>query len=204
MYDVLLHRFQGNDSILQLSEKMPEKSAQLENLHLEFLWDPLLENTLDCEFVRDYAAIVISTGAHQAFRLCDSTPATAYIKHLTDIFSTWPRLAAKCLPPDAPPPIFIYMNTPSYWYPTNLHRYDCRTQPRLGYWNQLAGKLAREHGWNLIDAFALTKPFAVDTRLLDGTHYMKTDAIDPVADELIEKLGICGTTVGSEKYRLWK
>ena len=34
MYDVLLHRFEGNDSILQLSAKMPEKSARLQNLRL--------------------------------------------------------------------------------------------------------------------------------------------------------------------------
>ena len=120
--------------------------------------------------INGYEAVVISTGAHQAFRLCDSTPATAYVAHLESIFSTWPRLAAKCRPAGSPPPIFIYMNSPSYWYPTDLKRFDCRTAPRLGYWNQVAGKLARQHGWSLIDAFALTKPFAVDTRLLDGTH----------------------------------
>lgn len=32
---------------------------------------------------------------------------------------------------------------------------------------------------------------------------MKTDAIEPIADELIEKLGICGVTYGAVNDRVW-
>jgi len=83
----------------------------------------------------------------------------------------------------------------------------------------LATKEALEEGWGVVDAQGLTRSMAVDTRLIDGVHCecekgklfalesaradfaervtffssadIKTDAIDPMVDELIMKLGIC-------------
>ena len=134
----------------------------------------MLENTtnVDCDFVGNFQSFVVSTGAHQAFNLCETTSATVYLASLLTLFSTLPRLVTECLPPESPPPIFVYLNTPAFWYPQDfeLDHFECRTQPRLEYWNKMAGKLARENGWSLVDVFSLSKPFAIETRNLDGNH----------------------------------
>ncbi|KAL8286821.1 hypothetical protein RQP46_004349 [Phenoliferia psychrophenolica] len=169
MYDALLQRLEGFDSILQFSEDMPRKSANLKNLHMEFRSDSTLEYTgnVDCAFVRDFSSFVVSSGVPQT---CDSASVTAYFAKLLSIFATLPILVKECLPPDAPPPVFVYLNTPAFWYPQDvgLDPFECRTPPRLEYWNKIAGKIARESGWSLVDVFSLTKPFAIETRNLDG------------------------------------
>ncbi|GAA5837584.1 hypothetical protein JCM11251_002018 [Rhodosporidiobolus azoricus] len=86
---------------------------------------------------------------------------------------------------------FIFVTSPA-WYPQAIEKYDCRTAQRLGRWNSLASSAALEAGWSVVDAEALTKPMQQDTRIMDGVHYIKTDAIDPMVDEVVEKLGICG------------
>ncbi|KAL8279632.1 hypothetical protein RQP46_007945 [Phenoliferia psychrophenolica] len=191
-YDALLHRLSGNDTVVQFSQKIPTKSAELGNLHLEFLWDPFLTSTVDCEAMKHLTSVVVSTGAHQACWACERTPTSALAEQLETLFAGWSNDWAKCLAPGATPPKLIYMNSPAFEYPASHYRLDCRTGPRMQHWNGVAGRLARESGWSVVDTFAHSRPFAVDTLLLDGVHYLKTDAIDPMADEIIEKLGICG------------
>jgi len=64
---------------------------------------------------------------------------------------------------------FVFVTSPS-WYPQKVERYDCRTSQRLTRWNELATKGAIEEGWGVVDAQALTRSMAVDTRLIDGVH----------------------------------
>lgn len=106
----------------------------------------------------------------------------------------------------------VYVTSPA-WYPQAKEKTDCRTAQRMDRWNEMAMQLALDEGWSVVNAGALSKPmvqvrlslprtrlstrltslFRVqDTRLMDGVHYIKTDAIDPMVDELVEKLGFCG------------
>ncbi|KAI5475957.1 hypothetical protein MNV49_000564 [Pseudohyphozyma bogoriensis] len=190
-WDAVRHRMEGNDSIVQLSNKQPMKHAVIGELFLEYSWDPHLEAPHSCDLMQHFDTVVISTGAHQAgFRSSTFTTKTL-VKRLEALFESWPRLSAQC--GRKTPTKFIYLNTPAYWYPPKHHGLEGRTGPRLEHWNEKLTKLARVYDWAVIDVFSLTKPFAVDTIQADGIHYLKTDAIDPIGDELIGKMGICGT-----------
>ena len=120
--------------------------------------------------MRSFTSVIVSTGAHQACWACERTPTTALEVQLSTLFSTWATLGPKCLPPGSPAPKLIYMNSPAFWYPASHYRLDCRTGPRLEHWNRVAGRLAIESGWSVVDTFAHSRPFAIDTFLLDGVH----------------------------------
>ncbi|GAA5975024.1 hypothetical protein JCM5350_004549 [Sporobolomyces pararoseus] len=194
LYDVMLKRLEGNDEMALTSFKVANKQAKIGNLHLEFLWDPFLEASFDCSYMSQFTHVVISTGSHQACYRCPQT--ASYISHMSSIFSSWPRQHSNCSSSSSPSrpgsksAKFVFVTSPS-WYPQKIEKFDCRTSQRLTRWNELATKEALGEGWGVVDAQSLTRSIAVDTRLIDGVHYIKTDAIDPMVDELIMKLGIC-------------
>ncbi|GAA6064618.1 hypothetical protein JCM10212_006572 [Sporobolomyces blumeae] len=238
LYDVMLKRLNGSDEMALTSFKVANKHESIGNLYLEFLWyfglgssvlhslawlttasfpvpdpsrDPYLEASFDCEYMSKFTHVVVSTGSHQACYRCP--PTTAYVSHMSRIFSSWPRRLAECRNDrdltrqfgkggrkgegGEEDPTFVFVTNPS-WYPQKIEEFDCRTQQRLTRWNELATEAAIESGWGVVDAQAMTRAMAVDTRMIDGVHYIKTDAIDPMVDELIQKLGICGNSVGAE------
>lgn len=131
--------------------------------------DAFLEEPMDCKFMRNIDSIVISYGTHPATFRCASTPTSVFKSHLASVLSSWPRALAACHAPDARRPTLIYYNAPLMIQTPQQHL-ECRTGPRMEYWNRLAGKLARDHGWQVVDAFAHTKAFAIDTPLTDGNH----------------------------------
>lgn len=47
-------------------------------------------------------------------------------------------------------------------------------------------------GWAAVDQFALTIPHAMEPLGTDSAHYLASDAIDAVVDEVIGKSGVCG------------
>jgi hypothetical protein len=61
----------------------------------------------------------------------------------------------------------------------------------LGFWRDLAVPLAQDYGWRVVDQFALTEPHIWETLHLDAAHFLATDALDPILDEIIGKSGIC-------------
>jgi hypothetical protein len=68
---------------------------------------------------------------------------------------------------------------------------DRRTNIRTRYWRDLSQKLAKELGWMFVDQQELTLPHALEPRDMDMAHYMATDAIDPIVDEVLGKTGLC-------------
>jgi hypothetical protein len=66
---------------------------------------------------------------------------------------------------------------------------DRRTNVRLRYFRDLGFSLALDRGWDVVDFFELTMPLVWETR--DGVHYLMTDAIDPLLDEIIGKAALC-------------
>ncbi|KAI5475537.1 hypothetical protein MNV49_001198 [Pseudohyphozyma bogoriensis] len=199
VFDNAKFRLEGGEGFAMESFKADSKVEEIGNLHLEFLWDPWIYNNFSCAAYSSYDSITLSTGAHQACYGCP--PTTSILATLDDIFSTWPEKLRECRRAERGAERrreteWIWMNTPA-WHPQRKEEKDCRTGQRLEYWNERAGKLARESGWKVIDVFALTRPFAIDTQLMDGVHYIRTDAIDPITDEWIEKVGICGSDSGA-------
>ncbi|GAA6017719.1 hypothetical protein JCM11491_001181 [Sporobolomyces phaffii] len=198
LYDVMKKRLEGSDEMALTSFKVANKKERIGNLHLEFLWDPFLEAAFDCHYMAQFTHVVVSTGSHQACYRCPTT--TSYVSHMSSIFSSWPQLHSSCPEKNTTtseregegkePAKFVFVTSPS-WYPQRIEKYDCRTSQRLTRWNRLTTDVALEHGWGVVDAQDLTRSIAVDTRLIDGVHYIKTDAIDPMVDELIMKLDIC-------------
>lgn len=69
---------------------------------------------------------------------------------------------------------------------------DRRTNARAARWRDLALPLAGAHGWRTVDHYALTLPHAHEVMALDSAHYLGTDAIDAVLDDVLAKSGLCG------------
>ncbi|KIO19788.1 hypothetical protein M407DRAFT_246055, partial [Tulasnella calospora MUT 4182] len=68
---------------------------------------------------------------------------------------------------------------------------DKRTNVRLQHWADLATEMAINAGWSVVDQFDLTLPHNLEPLLTDMAHYLATDAMDPIVDEVIAKIGIC-------------
>ncbi|BGP43529.1 hypothetical protein JCM10449v2_007564 [Rhodotorula kratochvilovae] len=194
VFDIVKHRLEGNDSVEDKSMKANSKHAQVGNLYLEFMWDPFLRADVDCDFMRKFDSITISTGSHEACWNCPST--SSWLASLSDFFSTWPARVAACHARSARPkePRYFFLNIPAT-HP-QLHNHDCRTGPRIAYWNEKAAEMAREHGWEVVDVEGYSKPGAIDTVYGDGVHYLGLDAAEPVVDDYLDRLGICGKSGG--------
>ncbi|KAI5475962.1 hypothetical protein MNV49_000569 [Pseudohyphozyma bogoriensis] len=190
VWDMLDLRLHGNNSILATSSKAAQKSVQMGGLLLDFIWDPFVRSPHDCNYINQFDTIIVSTGSHQAAWECDTTPTSEMVVQAERIFGK--EWTERCAATSYKKPKFIYLNAPAFWYPYFSYRMDCRTPHRMEDWNNKMSKIAREHGWAVIDVHSLTQPFAIDLPGLDGIHYFKTDAIDPIGDEVLDKLGICG------------
>ncbi|GJN94336.1 hypothetical protein Rhopal_007410-T1 [Rhodotorula paludigena] len=190
VFDIALHRLRGNDSITDRSMKVKNKSAHVGNLYLEFTWDQYLESTIDCDQMRKFDTIAVSTGSHQACFNCP--PTSSHMEHLTAFLSSWPATLAKCHERAARPkkPRLVLLNIPAT-HP-QLHSLDCRTGPRIHYWNRRAEEAARENRWEVIDVEAYSKPGAIDVLLGDGIHFLGLDAAEPIVDDFLDRIGICG------------
>ena len=68
---------------------------------------------------------------------------------------------------------------------------DHRTNVRLQHWRDLSLQLTQSHGWSTIDMFELTMPHHMEPMYSDMAHYLMTDAMDPIVDEMIGKTEVC-------------
>lgn len=106
-------------------------------------------------------------------------PDGLWLSSLDNFFATWPERVAACHA-DAPNPSdstrrrtpkqprYFFLNVPST-HP-QLHNHDCRTGPRMHYWNVQAAEAALERGWEVVDVEAYTKAGQIDSRYGDGIH----------------------------------
>lgn len=90
----------------------------------------------------------------------------------------------------------IYLTSPAWparkdWWVYNFN--DQRTNTRLRHWGALARPLAEERGWRVVDQFALSAPHIWELLFLDKAHFLGTDALDPIVDEVVAKAGICAS-----------
>ncbi|KPV73242.1 uncharacterized protein RHOBADRAFT_55014 [Rhodotorula graminis WP1] len=202
VFDLVSHRLSGNKTIVQKTVKSAHKNATHGNVHLDFTFLPHLNKTFTCEAHGSYDSVTVSTGTWQAAVDCATTDKV--LAELERLFTTWPRLAHECRRPIPNRNIavldssrsrttrFTYLNMPAF-HP-QLQRHDGRTGARLSFWNERFGALARKNGWDVVDVYSLTKPVAIDMTLGDGVHYVGTDAAEPAADDVIDRLGLCGET----------
>ncbi|GAA5908545.1 hypothetical protein JCM8208_002660 [Rhodotorula glutinis] len=195
IYDIVKHRLGGNDSVEDKSMKADSKSGAVDNLYLEFRWDPFLTADVSCDTIRRFDSFAISTGSHEACWNCPST--SSWLASMDAFFSTWPDRVAACRAGHSSSssrptksPRYFFLNIPAT-HP-QLHNHDCRTGPRIKYWNDKAGELARERGWEVIDAHQYTQAGQIDSVYGDGIHYLGLDAAEPVVDDFLSRLGICG------------
>jgi hypothetical protein len=85
---------------------------------------------------------------------------------------------------------------------------DRRTTARARHWRDIAAHLARAAGWRFVDQWALTRAHVWEVMDLgkarwkrstrralmydtDMSHFLSTDALDPIIDEVIAKAGLC-------------
>ncbi|KAG8909000.1 hypothetical protein FRB99_000103 [Tulasnella sp. 403] len=190
IYDTTIHRLQGNRGVLEQSEKGGHKQATIGNLTFDFLWDPRGESVIPvtCKELKEAKTdiVILSMGAHFAV---DSTTAE-FTQNLTRIFTTF--TACEFSPP---PSNIIFVTSPAQ--PPRQDEFvrkysDHRTNVRLQHWSEISTKMALDMGFSVVDQFALTMPHVWEPMGLDFAHYLSTDAIDPIVDEVIGKAGLCG------------
>jgi len=95
---------------------------------------------------------------------------------------------------DLTPSHLIYLTQPAEpprqdEYVRNIN--DHRTNIRQQHWAELASAVALENGWSVVDQFALTQPYVWEPLNTDMAHFLATDAMDPIVDEVIDKAGLC-------------
>ncbi|KAL1744212.1 hypothetical protein HDZ31DRAFT_39231 [Schizophyllum fasciatum] len=186
-YDAMVHRLSGATEMMLRSEKVRDKNATLGALGLNFVWDPLLSSAApSCveltTLLEGVDVFVVSAGAHWR-----ST--AKFLSDLSHFFETM----SDC--PLAPPPKHrIFLTTPAVAPRQDeyvrMHK-EKRTSTRQDYLAMRSRELARMYGWKVVDQFALTEPHTVELMSLDRAHYVATDAIDPIVDELLQKAGVC-------------
>lgn len=186
-YDAMVHRLSGKTEILLVSEKAHDKNDTVDALDLAFKWDPVLKDaTASCAaFVTLLDGIdvfAVSVGAH-----FQST--SKFITYLTTLLN----MIDEC-DFSSKPPRLIFMTTPAMAPRRDEHPRkfnDKRTSTRQGFLSAVSASLVRAHGWAVIDQFALTEAHTLELMAMDKAHYLATDAIDPIVDELIEKTEVC-------------
>ncbi|KAG8976795.1 hypothetical protein FRC05_003145 [Tulasnella sp. 425] len=192
-WDVMIHRLSGHQDILTLSLKAGSKNTTIGNTDFNFLWDPrgiTLAKPAACEeMVGDADVVVVSVAAHLAASHQIST--SQYTQTLQSIFST---LSSCPHPPDLSKRTLVYMTAPAAPPRTDeyVRKYaDRRTNVRLQHWRDLGTDVALKAGWSVVDQFDLTLPHNLEPLHTDMAHYLSTDAMDPIVDEVIGKIGIC-------------
>ncbi|GAA5850440.1 hypothetical protein JCM9279_001417 [Rhodotorula babjevae] len=204
IFDIAKHRLGGNDSVEDKSMKANSKSGTVDNLYLEFRWDPFLKADVSCDTIRNFDSFAVSTGSHEACWNCPST--ASWLSSMNAFFLTWPDRVAACRaghpsPSSSSrptkPPRFFFLNIPAT-HP-QLHNHDCRTGPRIAYWNEKATELARKRGWEVVDTHQYTQAGQIDSVYGDGIHYLGLDSAEPVVDDFLSRLGICGKDGGRRR-----
>lgn len=66
---------------------------------------------------------------------------------------------------------------------------DRGTNQRYMSWARVSIGIAEEEGWEWVDIFKYTSPFVHETE--DMSHYIMTDAMDPIIDDVIGVMGFC-------------
>ncbi|KAG8951340.1 hypothetical protein FRC00_007305 [Tulasnella sp. 408] len=190
----MVHRLSGRQDILTSSSKAGSKNATVGNSDFKFLWDPrgtALSKPAACEeMIANADVVVVSVGAHLAASNKIST--SQYNETLQSIFS----IISGCpLPPGLSKRTLVYMTAPAAPPRTDeyVRKYsDRRTNVRLQHWAELGTEVALKAGWSVVDQFDLTLPHNLEPLHTDLAHYLATDAMDPIVDEVVGKIAICG------------
>ncbi|GAA5936548.1 hypothetical protein JCM3775_000850 [Rhodotorula graminis] len=193
-YDVIKWRLEGHDDFALESPKDLLKNSTFGNLGLYFKWDSYFDQKLSCDYLDQFDSITLSTGSHPACFKC--APTSQWVKHvetrlhdLADLLRTCPTRKSRSL---------LFFTLPSF--PPEIGRNDCRTGPRMHRWSEELRRIAHEQGeWEIVDVEQYSRPVQDDIRLFDGTHFLRTEAIDPVVDEIIARLGFCSERVVGEQ-----
>jgi hypothetical protein len=143
--------------------------------------------------------IIALQGSHQAAWQCTSTQ--HYLGNVTSFLSTVPALLRAC--PSLPVlPKLILITTPTF--PPVIGANDCRTGPRLRYWNEQIKQFALEQGdWSVVDVGEYSRPVQDDIRLFDSTH-CALSFLSPfypsVASSSLSRDGTDGSFVSVQSY----
>ncbi|TNY20395.1 hypothetical protein DMC30DRAFT_352404 [Rhodotorula diobovata] len=189
-FDVVKVRLEGGGAVASSSVKMEMRNATIGNLFMVRALtrrDPFLIKPLTCELVGTFDALVVSAGTHSAAFDCPTT--SKFLSYFSARLSSLSDLLRTCRPPSAAPGRLVFLTMPVQHQ--HLHDHDCRTGPRVSYWNAELARIARAGGWEVVDVEEYSKPNAVDQRIMDGIHYLMLDAAEPIADDLIDRLEIC-------------
>lgn len=115
-----------------------------------------------------------------------------FLRRLHSYFSALKACAAS-YPPERRPTL-VYLTGPAviprsdHW-PREVD--DRRTSSRARLWRDLTLKMAQEEGWRFVDQYDITRSFDWDVLDLDLAHFLATDALDPLLDDVLGKTGIC-------------
>jgi len=119
---------------------------------------------------------------------------TAYTELLDQIFSGLSATSQDCPTSSGRRRQLVYISPPAV-VPREDHFVqevkDRRTNIRITHWVAIGLELANKYGWSSVDQFHLTAPFVRESK--DDAHFIETDALDPLLDDVIAKLGICDT-----------
>jgi hypothetical protein len=195
--DGLAHRLSGNPNIMTESEKSGHKQHTLGSgpVDIQFWWDPKGDNEgiVSCTPgpddvpISEYDVLIVSVAAHVMGH--DTT--TFYRKHLESILQTFNSCEG------GGPKIKIYVPAPAM--PNRVDKWpreygDVRTNQKIRKWDAVAREVVQANkaqGWRYVDHTTLTAPFAWDVLNLDSAHFLGTDALDPVLDDVLVKMELC-------------
>lgn len=172
------------------SDKGGYKTDQIGEMKTECMWDPMgaywtyrFNHARECQDLEGLDAFGLSLGHHHA----GQASTAEYLQNLTTVFTNFascpfqPKRKVFFAPPAQPP-------RQDNWIKTYK---DHRTNIRLHYWSDLSTKLALEFGWSVVNQYSLTIHHHEEILSIDNAHYLASDAMDPIVDEVIEKMGIC-------------
>ncbi|EMS23280.1 Esterase, SGNH hydrolase-type [Rhodotorula toruloides NP11] len=185
------HRLLNRQGMLNVTVKAGSRPV-MGNLTFQVVWDPYAEfsGLWDCPFLARYDSVLFDVGTHSLAWHCNAT--SIYTTLLRSALQGVADCAkqAPTLRPGRPAQRLLFLTMPPH-FNNKLRKQDCRTEPRIARWNELGRDLAVEFGWDVLDFYRLAAPITPDIYLGDGTHYLKTDAIEPLVDQYLGMLGIC-------------
>ncbi|GAA5901054.1 hypothetical protein JCM8208_007605 [Rhodotorula glutinis] len=194
VYDVIKWRLEGHDDFALESPKELLKNGTVGSLGLYFKWDSYFDQKLSCDYFDQFDSITLSTGSHPACFKCP--PTSQWVKQIDTRLHELADLLRTC--PTQKPRSLLLFTLPTF--PPEIGRNDCRTGPRMHKWSEELRRMAREQGeWQIVDVERYSRPVQDDVRLFDGIHFLRTDAIDPVVDEIIARLGFCSSALSVDE-----
>ena len=140
-----------------------------------------------CDEMKDYDVFGISIG-HHLHRMT----AAQYTENIKAVFEHINSVSASCPTTSGRARRLIYISPPAAAPredPWVQQARDRRTNIRLTHWTSISLEMARAYGWRTVDQYALTNAFGRDVK--DFIHFIETDGLDPVLDDVIAKMGIC-------------